>query len=71
MLYKTFLREVEATKLEQQDDTRIKPLSSTDASYEGPKNGEIWENAQNVKIAKLHIFSYYYEHFCKGPQENH
>ena len=62
---------IEATKLERQNNTRIKPLSSTDASYEGPKYGEIWQNAKYVKIAKLHIFSYYYEHFCNGPQENH
>ena len=62
---------IEATKLERQNNTRIKQLSSTDASYEGPKYGEIWQNAKYVKIAKLHIFSYYYEHFCNGPQENH
>ena len=71
ILYKSFLGVIEATKLERQNNTRIKPLSSTDASYEGPKYGEIWQNAKYVKIANLHIFSYYYEHFCNGPQENH
>ena len=71
ILYKFFLREIGAAKLERQNDIRIKPLSSTDSSYEGPKYGEIWQNAKYVKIAKLHIFSYYYEHFCNGLQENH
>ena len=71
ILYKSFLGVIEATKLERQNNTRIEPLSSTDASYEGPKYGGIWQNAKYVKIAKLHIFSYYYEHFCNGPQENH
>ena len=71
ILYNFFLREIGAAKLERQNDIRIKPLSSTDSSYEGPKYGEIWQNAKYVKIAKLHIFSYYYEHFCNGPQENH
>ena len=60
ILYKSFLREIGATKLERQNDTRIKPLSSTDSSHKGPKYGEIWQNAKYVKIEKLHIFSYYY-----------
>ena len=71
ILYKSFLGVIETTKLERQNNKRIKPLSSTDASYEGPKYGEIWQNAKYVKIAKLHIFSYYYEHFCNGSQEIH
>ena len=68
---KVFLHEIEATKLERQNDTRIKPSSSTDASYEGPKYGEIWQIAKYVKIAKLQKITYSYENFCIGPQENH
>ena len=71
ILYKSFLREIGASKLERQNDTRIKPLSSTDSSHKGPKYGEIWQNAKYVEISKLHTFSYYNKHICNGPQENH
>ena len=37
----------------------------------GPKNGEIWQNANFVKTAKLYISSCCFEPFCNGPQENH
>ena len=35
----------------------------------GPKNGEIWQNANFVKTAKLYILSSCFEFFCNGPQE--
>ena len=48
ILYKGVLPEIEATKLQRQNGTSIKPLSSTDASFEGPEYGEIWQNAKFV-----------------------
>ena len=69
ILYKKFLREIGDTKLDRQNDRRIKPLSPTNSSYKWAKYGEIWQNAKYVKIAKLHILSYCYEHFCNGPKK--
>ena len=48
ILYKGVLPEIEAIKLQRQNGTSIKPLSSTDASFERPQYGEIWLNAKFV-----------------------
>ena len=48
ILYKGVLPKIEAPKLQRQNGTSIKPLSSTDASFEGPEYGEIWKDAKFV-----------------------
>ena len=58
-----FVREIEATTLERQNDTIIKKNLIQMFHNRDPNMGKF---DIFVKIAQLHILSSHFEHFCRG-----